>query len=268
MVSIPIPEDEHKFALPYTALHYKRDKKLVDLMETLGKDSYEYKGAVTKFRKGRAHIDPDLRRVTLPRRKGWKAVFGQSGKDQTILHENHVGQDDLFLFFGTFSKTFIDGKKTKFDRHHKKQHVIFGYLQVGNVLDVNKDEVPKWLDYFSHARLKGEPGWENNTVYISRDQLSFLPQFPGAGVFRFDDEREKNHKTKLTLTKPGESKSKWELPFGKCKIRWHAYSSSAQNPWCKGYFKSPDIGQEMIIEEREDVKEWAVNLIRSHRVDD
>jgi len=76
----------------------------------------------------------------------------------------------------------------------------------------------------------------------------------GAGVFKFNDN--------LVLTKKGFSRSRWELPsfFKGIKISRHS-----ENSWKKeGYFKSVDIGQEFVIEDNDNVENWAKQIISNN----
>ena len=69
-------------------------------------------------------------------------LFGQAGSAQSELKNNDVGIGDLFLFFGWFKKTenpIID------------IHKIFGWLQIEEILEVDK-QISNFLKkhYLSH----------------------------------------------------------------------------------------------------------------------
>ena len=96
---------------------------------------------------------------------------------------------------------------------------------------------------------------KTNTIYISRDNLSWDASFQGAGRFIFND--------KLVLTKNGLSRSKWDLPdcFREAEISYH------KHPWKDGYFQSAGRGQEFVIQDNERIVEWAMNKIKQSKID-
>ena len=80
---------------------------------------------------GFCHLDPDLRPGGAP---GWLPAFGQVDAAQTHLAHRGVGVGDLFLFFGRYRLTeFADGH-LRYVRGTPALHVVFGYLQVGRVV--------------------------------------------------------------------------------------------------------------------------------------
>lgn len=99
----------------------------------------------------------------------------------------------------------------------KDLHMIFGWLQVGQILRVGKDEVPAELRHHPHVVRSfivrnelGARSEDNNTLYLARERLTFAPEIPGAGVFGrfdvtdFDDPRRWTHGT--------DTCSRWRLP--------------------------------------------------------
>ncbi|HLX05396.1 MAG TPA: hypothetical protein VKR28_07665, partial [Candidatus Binatus sp.] len=80
-----------------------------------------------------AHLDPDLRRDSIARARGWRPIFGQAAAAQSHLARHEVGCGDLFLFFGCFRQAEKVGGEFRFVRDAPKLHVIFGWLQVGGV---------------------------------------------------------------------------------------------------------------------------------------
>lgn len=150
------------------------------------------------------HLDPDLSPDALPRRAGWRGSLGQTGSAQTHLDNQGVGPGDVFVFWGLFRRA----------EHHdrwryvgKKEHRIFGWLQVGEVLRVGADPAPHlarhpWLEDHPHAR----PGWsDKNTIYLATERLTLdgkTLEVPGAGALRRG----------LRLTAEGCSPSRWTVP--------------------------------------------------------
>jgi len=157
-----------------------------------------------KWKGGLAHLDPDVISASLAARPaGWRAAFGQSSAAQGHLKKQNVGEGDLFLFFGWFKRTEWSGDKLKFVSGDPGRHIIYGWLQVGRVVDVNgPTPLPADLLFLrKHPHMefrKVERGW--NSIYVSsRDGL-------GAGLFKeLSDE--------LILTKQGaDLRSQWRLP--------------------------------------------------------
>jgi hypothetical protein len=140
----------------------------------------------------RAHLDPDLDRRSLPRRRGWRPLFGQCAAAQGVLKNQGVGPGDVFLFFGWFRRSEWKDGRLRFVRKAPNLHVLFGWLTVGEVLRIGEDPVPAWAEGHPHLVDVDRP---NNTLYVAAD----------AGLFpRYDD--------RLRLTVPGASRSVWRLP--------------------------------------------------------
>lgn len=155
-----------------------------------------------------AHLDPDLIYDSYPRSPGWRPVLGQTGSAQGHLRKQGVAAGDLFLFFGLFREAEKRGNKWRFVPGTTAKHLIWGWLQIGEILTVDSQqmEMYPWLSY--HPHMHGRPD-ANNTLYIARELLSLnsaLTDLPGAGVFR-------RYSDQLCLTDP-ESRlpSQWRLP--------------------------------------------------------
>ena len=135
MISFPIPaESKETVSLTYGDLKYN-DLPCVDLMKQL---------KVRKIEKDtKVHLDPDINFSVAERvSKKWEAIFGQSGKYAAPhLSNNGVGNGDIFLFFGWFRRTILTEQGYKFDPTDENgRHVIWGYMEVGNVVEVKEDE--------------------------------------------------------------------------------------------------------------------------------
>jgi len=151
---------------------------------------YRYEKVFQKFKKiykeeggDDCHLDPDLRRGIRPREKGWRPLFGQASRAQTILNKNEVSIDDLFLFFGWFRKVQKnrEGKYVPM-KDEPDLHVIYGYLQVGKIFsmdDYSPSDIPKWMQYHSHADKM-----ISGSIYAARDKLSFAPKYHGGGMLQ------------------------------------------------------------------------------------
>ena len=249
LLSLPIPSEEK---IHYSDLKADKQTTYFDIMKQL-KLKIKWGGEWEKLTKRTpCHLDPDIRATCLNRKAGWKPCFGQIGASQTHLANEGVKQGDLFLFFGWFQKTIIDQGKLRFDIHSPDLHVIFGYLQIGKIVKLNtKFRAPEWMASHPHAEDSERRENPKNTLYIVKENLSWNNHLKGAGVFNFSDN--------LVLTKKGYSRSKWALPecFRKVRISRHSADSWKE----EGFFKSVDIGQEIVIEDNEEIEKWAMKLI-------
>jgi len=239
LLSIPIPDDNCK--QKYSELFYDENKSYYNLMaELYGDDISSYTGC---------HFDPELMRMPQKRNTSWKGLFGQINSSQKHLENQGVGVGDLFLFFGWFKETEIKNNKLCFKIGEKDFHIIFGYLQIGKIINTSKNIIPDWIT--SHPHLDNYKYLRNstNTIYIASEKLSFNNSLEGFGTFKYSD--------KLLLTKQGLSRSKWSLPekFKQIKISYHDSKS-----WKDGYFQSAKIGQEFVFEENDFVKDWAIKF--------
>ena len=213
----------------------------------------------------RCHHDPDLRR----------GVFGQSGIAQGHLRK-HIGEGDLFLFFGWFQQAEWDGGALRFCEPGRDVQALFGFLQIGagGILPA-RIAAQKHRRFCTHphltpTRLK----WDdtdgakerrrgNNTLYVAAKHLS-LPGaegLPGHGVFR--------HSPALVLTaEESDSRCVWNLPdiFRNRRITYH--TDTKKNPWRRdGLFESRPRGQEFIVYDDDGkVAKWAAELIRKHHL--
>lgn len=155
-----------------------------------------------------AHLDPDLSHTALKRQPGWRPVLGQTGSAQGHLLNQKVQAGDIFIFFGSFRTVEkIDGV-WRFIRSEPARHIIWGWLQVGEILkvdDLAETAIP-WARYHPHFSYGKDKA---NTLYLAADHLVFdgqLTNTPGAGVFPHI------HDT-LMLTAPGAlNQTQWRMP--------------------------------------------------------
>ena len=251
LVSLPIPNQ--KDDVSYSDLLLSDGGNYYDLMMDLkGKVKYDKTWFDLK-KNTKCHLDPDLYRNIVPRKKGWKPIFGQIDAAQSHLENEGVKDDDIFLFYGTYRQTEYQGGHLKFVRSDKPKHIIFGYLQIEEILKLNeKKKCPAWMDSHPHT-CKRRREAKNNAIYVSRDNLTWNSKLKGAGTFLFNE--------RLVLTKEGQSKSRWGLDdvFRKVKISCH--SDNDWNP--EGYFQTNGIGQEFVVHDDKQVEKWAKDLIKS-----
>lgn len=254
MLSLPIPEpSEHEGAgVPYSSLRVRGGLSYLDLMLQLGyRRPDEIRGA---------HVDPDLVAQATQRAEGWRPIFGQSHAAQTHLANAGVDVGDLFLFFGLFRRTVRRGEKVAWAAGSPRVQALFGYLEVGEKIPVGRSitsELP-WAADHPHLR---DVDRTNNTIYIAADRLSVDGAFPGAGTFRWS--------SKVCLSAATETASVWRLPacFGPPEAKPLTYHLDA-NRWQRngdGTWRVQSVarGQEFVIEADDDLRTWALDLIRS-----
>lgn len=252
MISLPIPSESERIAYSDLKLNFENYETYYHLMKDLI-PKIKINGRYQELTPStRCHLDPDIYPNLLNRPAQWKPLFGQIGNAQSHLEHQKVKIGDIFFFFGTFQRTEYRNGRLKFVASHldKPKHIIFGYLQIGEIIKINSEaKVPSWMGYHPHLDEKRKKS-KNNTIYIAKDTLTFDSDFLGAGTFNF------HHS--LVLTKKGFSKSCWALPsfFKKVRISYH----SPKN-WKRDCFQSVGRGQEFVIQCNTTVERWARELI-------
>ena len=252
LLSLPIPvteeqEKKNEKGISYNKLRYNG----ISLSTIIKQLTYR------QFKQ--AHLDPDLCEKHLETRpEGWTKAFGQTGSAQTYLKHRGVKEDDLFLFFGWFKQAKYDNNcKLKYVRGAKNLHVIFGWLQVGKIIEVEKDKIPSWLNNHPHVLNAGKKPYDkNNTIYVSAGNLSFkgLSEQEGGGVFS-------HFKKPLQLTAQEEdAMSHWCLP------KW-LYENYVEGLWscnneCCVAFDSNGNRQEFVFDVPEKNKQKAIDWLK------
>jgi len=237
LLSLPIPSKNDD--LKFTDLHYQ-DKSYYELIKELKPDC-KIKENYT------CHLDPDIKRNVIKREPSWRGLFGQTGRAQGHLHNENIGLNDIFLFFGWFKETKQTDVGLRYVKNAPNLHIIYGYFQVKNIYKSYQD-LPVYSKYHSHAdRFLTD---KNNCIYSANTSLSFNNRVSGFGCLTYNKS--------LVLTKQGEPKSHWDLPdfFREARISYHSKSSFKQD-----YFQSAKIGQEFVVEEDNNVINWAQNII-------
>jgi len=211
----------------------------------------------------RAHLDPDLLPETLPRDKGWRPVLGQTGAAQGHLREQQVKPGDLFLFFGLFRPVVHTSRRWQFVTGEPARHVIWAWLQIGEILAVDALTSPnhQWLRYHPHCH--GQPD-RNNTVYLASESLVLDGQptgLPGAGTLRVYDSH-------LSLTRPqARLPSEWLLPGcfhpdgSVAPLSYHARSTRWQRAGDQCHLRAVSRGQEFVTELPPDALPWLRSLL-------
>ena len=218
--------------------------------------------------KGPAHLDPDINHAAYPRQKGWRPLFGQSGAAQGHLKKQGVQSGDLLLFFGLFQKVEKISGKWCFVKDAPRQHILWGWLQIGEICKVDElaqDELP-WARYHPHRHPSRERD-STNTLYIASGGLNLGNGSiaPGAGCFLKVHER-------LVLTNPDGSRvTDWRLPLcfypdaGKTPLNYHGNCN-----WCCDdkytYVQRRGPGQEFVLnlDQYPGVMDWLMQSIFTH----
>ncbi|GJG87768.1 hypothetical protein tb265_29490 [Gemmatimonadetes bacterium T265] len=212
-----------------------------------------------------AHLDPDLDRRTLPRPRGWRPAFGQTGAAQTHLAARGVGPGDLFLFFGWFREVSRAAGRWRYAPGAPDLHVIFGWLQVGDVRPARPGlPAPAWLRTHEHVRADLGP---SSTVYLAADALTLGAQpvrdVPSAGVVR-------TLRAPLVLTAPGASRSEWRLPASFAPPSGALTYHDHPGRWRPDgpdhvRLRSAPIGQEFVLGGNDTAVTWARTLLTPER---
>ena len=234
LLSLPIPENGS--GVLYESLSYGK-YSYKEILQNLG-----YLQSIWE-----CHLDPDIYKIGLTP-TNWKAIFGQCDSAAGHLIKQEIGKGDIFLFFGTFKETevSIDGR-LQFKKNTSEKHIIYGYLQIGQVKDSDFNEY-HWHPHSNTIKYK-----KNNRMYIAAE--NFLNTVhPGHGAFKYNKE--------LVLTKEGETKSKWIIPniFRDKNMTYHP------NPHRGEYFQSTSRGQEFVVKyvdkkEITDAQKWILSMI-------
>jgi hypothetical protein len=207
----------------------------------------------------RAHLDPDLRGDAVRRPRGWRPIFGQAGAAQSHLGRHRVGPGDLFVFFGSFRRAERDGKTFRFVRSAPKLHVIFGWLQVGEVRPVT-DGLAKEIPWArGHPHLSQPERFKNNTLYVASERLSSLRLDEcGGGTF----ERLRPELI-LTATEPYAGCSTWMLPRwmnpgARTPLSYHSKPTRWTDCGTSVRLRSAYPGQEFVldVEEYPEAYDW------------
>ena len=208
IVSLPIPElnCDGKYSIRYKDLkpHGVDLGKLIDDLAVKGKVSS----------KDYAHFDPDIcENAYSPRKKGWRGLFGQCLAAQGHLFNEGVGKGDLFLFYGLYRKVKKTNGKYVYDKSARPIHLIWGWMQIGDIIKVADEQTSKqlkypWASYHPHYHFQKQH--INNTLYVASETLNIEAlggnKIKGYGVFE-------HYREELQLTDPDKDKtSYWRLP--------------------------------------------------------
>ena len=242
MFSLPIPDDDDGARPTYEDLRCTQAENIGELVCNLTHDRIDAERSV--------HMSPDLNPPS-----GCPRLFDQVDAAEGHLNNQGVRDGDLFLFFGLYRKVQKTSNEQvwRFDPNAPRQHVLWGWLQVGA----------------KHKQGEGAmlrcSCTNSNTRYVASDHLDLGDgrQALGAGVFPRFDER-------LLLTDPdGTGVTQWRLPksFHPCDGKTPLTYYGKREWTLEGdytYVGRNGPGQEFVLnlDEYPEVKDWALDLIR------
>lgn len=208
-----------------------------------------------------AHVDPDLYEniYGVPRSKEWRGIFGQDDSAQTHLFNEGVEAGDVFLFFGWYQLADKIRNKYKYKKHDIFKdgfHMLYGFLEIGEIYKVGSNKIPKWAKYHTHVANKGLQSKDNNFIYLAAEQ-SIHGLHKTFGVFK-----NFNNINELMLSdKKQKKKSIWEFNENLigCKISHHGKNVSISNP-----FETVGRGQEFVVDANDAAQKWVVDFINDH----
>lgn len=264
----PILPDGRLIALPIPSNHDQLSMETLGLLDDAAMDRI-----LRDLSQGRhdlqtrVHFDPDLGGRHSTRLAGWRPALGQTGSAQAHLSRHAVGKGDVFLFFGWFRLAEHVAGAWRFVREAPDLHVVFGWLEVDDVLSIvphRDDALRRYPWIASHPHIAA-PEWytdERNTLYVSRIRSSYAPSAPyGGGRF-----------PKLTpmlqLTRPGHSRSVWSLPRwfapeGREPMSYHRNAGRWEIQGDEAILRSVAKGQEFVIDGAvyPELESWIQSLI-------
>jgi hypothetical protein len=172
---------------------------------------------------------------------------------------------DLFLFFGWFRQSKDDGNDIRFVAGAPDLHVIFGWLQVGRVVNLPSDAAAELPWARMHPHFAAPDRYRNNTVYIASDRLTSVNSFiAGAGVFDA-----LSPELILTQSEPYLGRSTWRLPSlfhpdGRTPLSRHHAASRWNSNGSTVQLRSVPIGQEFVLDldEYPEAVGWLRKLFR------
>lgn len=247
----PLPIPQAGSGIFYSDIRWNSEMTFLSQMQSLG---------ITLF--SEAHLDPDLdERQISPRPAGWRPVFGQTGAAASHLRDQGVGPGDLFLFFAWFREAERNEKGAlRYGKKAPDQHIFYGYLEVGEVIDLSQEATPEWAEYHPHHVFRDRFDPQGNVLYVSAKRSSYWPDKPGAGLFDWKPER--------VLSCEGENRSVWRLPNaffrkGMCRLTYHEKRQGKAIRGTAGKWRqvqSVARGQEFVCDINKGVREW-LNIV-------
>jgi len=266
----PILENDRIFSLPIPDIS-SRIK-----YEDLSFESINFGKMISNLTRDRikpnykAHLDPDLTKNTkikdLERSPEWRPLFGQMNQSLSHLFNNNVQEGDLFLFYGLYKRVKCEDGKWMFVRGERKLHILWGWLQIDKIIDINKEEVPKWASYHPHVFKNKD---KQNCLFIAKEKLElpgFTRDIKGGGVFPKVNDN-------LILTARNSNKpSLWELPSWffpdgkKTPLTYHSNLDRWTKQNGKVFLQTVGRGQEFVLNTKDypEAIDWLKDLFQKN----
>jgi Nucleotide modification associated domain 3 len=244
MLSLPIPDPTDEICFRDLRVD---DRSLLDVMRELGFTAYDDRS--------RCHLDPDINRMLCARPARWRGLFGQIGPALGHLQNEGVGAGDLFIFWGRFRHTTQTRHGLRFDG--APFHAIYGYLEVGRVLDCGAGERVEWAPRYPHfgSNRAGQRGG----VFVAASRFEDT-RLAGSGVFIYSDA--------LRLSDPAASlASTWRLPAAfhpnaGTRLTYHEDPRRWSQPVNgMAHLRTVARGQEFVTKANPAISRWARQLI-------
>lgn len=249
LLSLPIPQ-------PLTSVSYRQ------LLTNQGNSVLEIMAELGIRQPETCHLDPDLVYGSLTNRPvDWQPAFGQTGAALSHLQGEGVGEGDLFLFFGWFKQAETYQGKWRFVPHAPDLHVIYGYLEVGKVIDISKDPLPNWANQHVHVACRSQFTRGGNVLFVAKEQSTWLPDNKGAGIFSIHPH--------LILTDPQRNpirRTHWRLPScffaadKACRLSYHRHKYGVNSDNDSYQMKAASRGQEFVSDLTPEVAQWVQEL--------
>lgn len=248
LVSLPIPDS--RSAIRYSSIKEKSGISYGALISQLSGKRPVY-----------AHLDPDLIYDDQSRMPGWKPTFGQCNASISHLRGEGVGVGDLFLFFGWFREAEKHQAKWRFKSNGLNAHIIYGWMEVGEIIDLTTETPPDWLANHPHCQPTFTHNSGGNALFVAKEHSSFWQGKSGAGIFSLEES--------FQLTEPGSiRRSDWQLPGcffddkGMCTLSYHRHKQGILNADTGTYgIKAANRGQEFVGERDAEVEDWIRSLV-------
>lgn len=258
-LSLPIPSEEDHFTLANLNLE---DADLGRMISDLSQNRH---GLNT-----RVHLDPDIDRSAESRQVGWRPSLGQTGNAQSHLAGQHVGEDDVFLFFGWFRRVEQHRGQWRYVPGAQDLHVIFGWLEVGAVLPIALERdrcLAQFPGIADHPHVADPAVYDDprNTLYLAREQSIFsdVAEFGGGRFERFNQS--------LQLTQDGKSRTRWSLPGwfmpqGRPPLTYNPRPDQWQLEGDRALLRSAAKGQEFVLDGAyyPELEDWVSSIIRNN----
>lgn len=241
LVPLPIPSDHDSHTMQDV---YQPDIDLAKLLTDLSGGRLTIRSTV--------HLDPWLDREPAAQANGWRPALGQTGAAQGHLARQGFGAGDVFLFFGWFREVEQVAGRWRYVRAAPDLHVLFGWLEVDEVLPVVSDRLGclqrhPWIADHPHVARPNHYNNSLNHLYVATPTSRYLPNATfGAGQFH-------QYKEPLRLTQPGKKRSEWRLPGwfmpdnGKPPLSYHPIGPRWSRDEQGVVLKTAAKGQEFVL---------------------